>query len=267
MKSGFRSSRILATFLIGAATAVLLLLLAIPAAEAVNLCGTLITSSTVLDEDQECADPITIGPGGSLNLNNFTISGQPSSPPDVCVFVQEGVSDAIIRNGTVTDCVVGIELNGLKNSVTNVHVTSNDIGILAKGERHNIRACLADANRVGIRLEADESRIKECRTWNNRTGVVVTGNDNRVQSNRSWANTLDGFRVTGARNYLQANQANSNGEDGFDIRGSENPLQDNSASSNTACNYNIESAAAIDDRGGNRSNGVVVFPLPVGCTP
>lgn len=153
-------------------------------------CGTVLTQDTTLTADLTgCpGSALVVGADGiTVDLGGFTLDGQ-LSPPLLesgltGVDNSGGYDDVVVRNGTVRDFVVAVQVTGAdRNLVTGLVVTANDAGIrLLGGDANRVEDNEVTSNGigaaefgVGISLQGVDGAVSE--------GNVIARN--RTRSNR-----------------------------------------------------------------------------------
>ena len=74
-----------------------------------------------------------------------------------------------LKNGTITGCSVGLETDGVRNTLERLTVTGNGVGIrILGGVRNTLTSILADGNFVGFWMEeADGNTLSDSTASNN----------------------------------------------------------------------------------------------------
>lgn len=222
-------------------------------AEAQVMCGDTITTPEVLTADLSCgfgggAGVIRVqGPGGSLDLRGFTISCE----NDGSFALELTGSGAVVQNGTVTSCDIGVGVEGNGHRVQRVIARFNEDGLSVSGSGNRILQNNVRDNAIeGIRIEGSANLVRDNILSNNNIDALGSGNkygDNMVVGSgftirgnndvfvRNVARDgAQGFTVQGDNNVLTANRAENNFDDGIDVAAGAtgNKLKRNSGSGN-----------------------------------
>ena len=94
-------------------------------------CGQEITEDTTLDADLSCTDGpalIIAADNVTLDLGDYTVSGDPDSGSDTPGIVFQNVSGSTVRNGTVKHFAAGIAINGGGGNVVQNVTLQDNIG-------------------------------------------------------------------------------------------------------------------------------------------
>lgn len=180
----------------------------------------------ILEQDLNCgcgSPALTVVGPAKLDLKGYTVScslcPDPDDPEDTPGIVVEG-DKAVVKNGKVRDCRIGIQIN------------DEDIG---KGHRF-VNLTLSNNVRSGLRSESNSSHnhFENIRAYDNgRRGIRIDGNHNKLIYNYAWANGNQGILIEGDHNKVDYNTAISNCRDGIEIKnGDKNKLVGNIAYGN-----------------------------------
>lgn len=163
---------------------------------------------------------LSIESGSLLNMNGFTVD---------CVErgrdgIQVKGSAAILQNGTVTNCRLGVEVTG-----DGRHIVTK---VTARGNRFWGFAILSNDNKLSYNTSADTTEglgfqllflgnrntLKgNLARENNGDGFFAhSKNDNSFIKNRAISNIGKGFSISGNRNDFRKNLAKDNGNGSFD---------------------------------------------------
>lgn len=186
-------------------------------------CGqTLENGSFYLRDDLDCTgyDVGLTLVNASLYMNRHTLSGASDTGIEV---LAEGSK---ILYGKVTECGVGVVVNGDNNAIIGVSVTGNDEeGMIVNGDNNRLLA-----NKV-----AD----------NGGDGIEVNGSGNNIFNNKASGNESEGIGVAGGSNRIVRNTVIRN-EEGIEIEGTgacDNDVRGNMARENTGAGIIIEEGA------------------------
>ena len=179
--------------------------------------------------------------GVTVDLNGFSVIGSTigiSAPVS-------GLSDVIIRNGTVARCSgPGIDLSSVRKcQIEHVLVCDNGGIGMSVGSASIIDLCTASGN-TGSGIGANESSaVFNCISQSNKVdGIVVTSqcrvSENLCDGNGNTAATC-GIHATGRANRIEANNVSRNTGLGVRVDGSETLVIKNSACANTVADYQI----------------------------
>ena len=225
----------------------------------------------VLDRDLTCG-PLSVDQDEALvilgpvtvDLNGHTIK----CVDGLRVGLQLGGS-VKLTNGTITGCRVGIETEGVRNTLERLTVTGNGIGIrILGGERNTMTSILADGNSVGFLMEGADGNTLSDNTASNNTDIgflVSHGQRNVLRGNRALGNG-EGFVVGRGelRTQLTGNLSEHSEENGFTVVfGKSVFLKGNHAVSNGGDGFQIVEGTRTqvieNDALGNGANGFLVF--------
>ena len=126
-----------------------------------------------------------------------------------------------LRNGTITGCSVGLETDGVRNTIERLTVTGNGVGIrIRDGVRNTLTSILADGNFIGVLMDdgADGSTLTDSTASHNTSiGFLVHEGDRNVLSGHRAVGNRFGFIVgtSELRPQLTGNVAEHNEEHGF----------------------------------------------------
>lgn len=179
--------------------------------------------------------------GVTVDLNGFSVVG---STIGISASVS-GLSDVVIRNGTVRRCTgAGIDLSSVRKcQIEHVLVCDNGGIGLSVGGASMVNLCTASGN-SGSGIGANESSaVFNCISQSNKVdGIVVTSqcrvSENLCDGNGSTA-TNAGIHATGRANRIEANNVSRNQGLGVSVGGSDTLVIKNSACTNTVADYQI----------------------------
>jgi parallel beta-helix repeat protein len=193
---------------------------------------------------QQTGGIIVVGPA-TLDLNGFAIVGEGAlglAPPAICLTVLG--KGAVIRNGDVAGCAVGIRVAGDgQHKLEKLQVTNHSLDY--------------------VRVESDKNTLTNNQVGNidapqGEDGIQVTGNKNKLLANEVTLMGRNGFAISGDKNQVRKNTATHNHSDGFGVGGNNNQLQKNTAIDNVD-GYAVEDVAnnILADNGAfdNRDDG------------
>lgn len=215
-------------------------------AQAQVMCGDVITTHQVLTQDLSCPgfDPaLTIqGPGGSLDMRRHTLSCAGSNAGGIDV----NGTGAVLKSGTVSDCSIGVVLDGRGNRVLNGMILENNSidGLDLFGSEHRVSGTTARNNAAdGFCIDGDGSSILTGNhaTNNGDSGFDTIEGDTYV-SNVANGNGAEGFKVR-TNNILNSNLARNNDTDGFSIIDNGSRLTRNSAQNNFDDGIDVDSGS------------------------
>ena len=228
--------------------------------------------TVVLDRDLTCgplsADQdealVILGPV-TVDLNGHTIT----CVGGLRVGIQLGAS-VKLKNGTITGCSVGLETDGVRNTLERLTVTGNGVGIrILGGVRNTMTSILADGNVVGVLMDdgADGNAVSDSTASNNTDAgfLVHEGGRNVLSGNRALGNGR-GFVVGSGevRTQLTGNVAEHNEGPGFFVGASASSivLKGNHAVSNGGDGFQIFDSSRTqvieNEARGNAANGFLV---------
>lgn len=200
------------------------------AAHAVT-CGDTITTSATLTGDLSCGtEPaLTIGSGGSLNMNGFKVT---------CSGACEGIILAggknRLSNGVVENCpcrAVGLDGTG-GHQITNVLARGSEEGFSGATGGNKLKNCSALANtQTGVNLTGDKNSLTRVATGDNPEGISVSGNGNKLSEIAS-ADSYLGITVFGNGNKLQKSSVAEAVQRGIGVFGDKNTVQTSQALGN-----------------------------------
>lgn len=226
-----------------------LLAIASGAAHAVS-CGDTITTAATLTSDLNCFDtpPLTLGPGGKLNMNGFTVTCQTPFSNGIVL----GGSGNELSNGMVAGCLWSAVVlgGGGGHKVTNVVARDANKGFDGVSDSNQIRLCSAIGNGTGVELTGARNSLSRVMTSRNGYGVDVWsngnqlseigsaydsssirlngGDGNKVQKSASFSSFL-GVEVLGDKNIVQTSrvfgQTTGSGGGSILFEGSDNTVQ------------------------------------------
>ena len=232
-----------------------------------------------------------IGPGGTVVLDRDLTCGPLSVDQDEALVLMGPVTvdlnghtikcvgglrvglqvlaNVKLTNGTITGCSVGLETDGVRNTLERLTVTGNGVGIrILGGVRNTLTSILADRNFVGFWMEeADGNTLSDSTASNNTDAgfLLDDGQRNVLSGNRALGNGR-GFVVGSGelRTQLTGNVAEHNEENGFHVIFSESVvLKGNHAVSNGGDGFQIlegtRTQVIENDALGNGANGFFVF--------
>jgi parallel beta-helix repeat protein len=225
-------------------------------------CGATITTNTVLDADiTGCAGvALTIDASGgsvTLDLNGFTISCDDTNIPGRNgVEILDNGGSALVKNGTISNCFVGI-LGAGRTDVSRVRAVDDYYGFdLSNVSEGRARNCVAVSNTVGYFLSATYSvadsaaigngdgfsggrSFLDCQAVGNAFFGFYNASDlpSSYKRNVASGNGSGGFHVT-SRTKMMANSAVGNQSSGFMI-GSDSELLKNTASGNDGSGFEL----------------------------
>lgn len=223
-------------------------------------CGDVITTKRVLTSDLSCTgfDPaLTVqGPKGSLDMRGHTLSCEGA------VFIGIDMANAQLRNGTVTACIEGVELNGQKNTVNRMTLQGNEVGLsIEGGSGHRVTGSTALDNASGgfASFSGGNFFFDNRAVSNGSTGFDTNDNSGNGQGDKYLRNVAlnngeNGF-VVRDNNTLVRNTASRNVEDGFAIEGESNTLTGNIARRNFDDGIDAEQGSLNNTLSGNNASG------------
>jgi parallel beta-helix repeat protein len=193
--------------LLSTAAAILLaagvLMFGAPSASAAPLaCGTVVTTSIVLDADIiDCGtEGLVVGADGiTIDLNGHIIDGTVGD--DSAGVRNPGFDDVTIRNGTIQEFERGISLEAAarQNVVGEVTAAHNGSGFAIDASSGNLLAgnqTLLNGTGIFLLRNASRNTIRNNSIDDTFTGMLIGGSANRVERNRVYANGV-GIEVDG----------------------------------------------------------------------
>jgi parallel beta-helix repeat protein len=228
--------------------------------------------TVVLDRDLTCG-PLSVDQDEALvilgpvtvDLNGHTIT----CVGGLRVGIQLGAS-VKLKNGTITGCSVGLETDGVRNTIERLTVTGNGVGIrIQGGVRNTLTSILADGNFVGVLMDdgADGNTLTDSTASNNTdSGFLVHEGDRNVLSGNRAIGNGRGFVVGSSevRTQLTGNLAEHNEEHGFLVGAGASSivLKENHAVSNGGDGFQIFDSSRTqvieNEARGNAANGFLV---------
>ena len=175
----------------------------------------LILENDILDNDGNCL-AITHN-NVTLDCKGFMIDGIGNTGSGVFVTGNK----VTIKNCTITDFLVGINLNGSEDSrITGNQATSNDWGIRLQNQSNGnfIVANNFDNNEsVGIDIQGSQNRVsRNTADSNGGTGIFLNGelaDNNTITANTANGNTNNGLEIQrGDSNKISRNIFNNNSD-------------------------------------------------------
>jgi nitrous oxidase accessory protein NosD len=271
------SSRMLVCAIVGSTLAVSLL--AAPAGAAQIACGELITQNTTLTADLSCpGDALAVGADGvTLDLGGHVLKGSHSGR-GISVHHHRGVT---IKNGTVDDFEIGIELDEVTDTVLRgLDLSHHDLAASLYESANNRVVDNRLASLFGVGVAESTGNLVAGNVvpgWGIGVGIyiypgsdanVVTHNDvsrfsygmillnstnTAVTHNQSSLNGVDGITDFGSTATIAHNVTDQNREDGIDVISGSVTLTRNSANANG--DLGIEAAPGTATGNGNRAAG------------
>jgi len=183
-------------------------------------CGDVITTSTSLTGDLNCATnpALTVEGPGKLNLREFTVSCTDSANSGI---VMTGTG-ATVQNGTVTGCNNGVLVAGIGgHRVLKVKAEGNVDGIDANSENnHIVKNETIDNMNDGIELDGDNNHaVDNFVSGSGDEGIAVDGDGNSITKNTVVDTENDGICVDGDENRITRNNVSQSGDNGIEIDG------------------------------------------------
>ena len=199
-------------------------------------CGQVIDGPFVLDGDLgPCPTGealIVVGPGGSVDLNGFTVSCA-TAASDGILLDGEG---AELSGGQVTGCDDGVVLAGAGGHTVRDVSSFLNFGDGFQVDSHDnvlIDDVAEDNAGDGFHVDGDENLLKRNDAIDNGDdGFDVFGILNKLTQSFAADNTDDGYDFTGHGNEIHKSEASANDDNGYEIVGSFNLLGQDSAFSN-----------------------------------
>lgn len=237
------------------------------------VCGDTITGSRSLDGDLLCAtEPaLTIGAGGSLNMNGHTVS---------CDGTNDGIVLSVggtkLSNGVISNCLGaavtlggggGHKLTNLvarssaqgfagssgSNKLTNCSALSNNDGVSLLGDGNKLTRISSNVNSsTGINITGNGNKLTEVNSGDLLYGITIAGDGNKLLKSTSFGANQDGILVAGEGNKLTGNASDGNGR-GFIVIGGNNKLVKNTALRNATDGFVVGGSSANALKG-NLSN-------------
>jgi parallel beta-helix repeat protein len=239
-------------------------------------CGDkLISAGTVvLDADLTCPNPdldadragLEVFGDTILDLNGHTISCGTQLGRAI------RMGGAVLRNGTIANCPVGLYIDGQKALVEHVVFTHNIVGVRVNGGHGNtLRNNTASENEYGFAVSPNEEDdtgpednvlIDNVATRNSKVGFAVgLGRHNRLLGNTASLNGK-GFVLNTTDVFAKANVAEENLGVGFEILG-DGELEGNIARRNGGEGFVVDGQQALQVLGNTAyGNGGDGFFLP-----
>ena len=223
--------------------------------------GTLYLENNVGPCDGASAAITLIGPV-RLDLNGHTVSCQDT---DGDALVPNGIAlqgpRALVRNGTVNRCSVGVLVSGDHNRVASVSISdSRRNAILVEGNFNVLtRNFVNTAGAAAVDVSGDRNILHENVVRRGTVAYLVTGDYNNLRGNVG-RSSGDGFVISGQRPTLVSNFAMFNFGRGFWILPSGCILHTNGAVLNDREGFFIQSSDCIlrGNSSGNNLYGIVV---------
>ena len=184
-----------------------------------------------------CGD--TVGPGGSVTLTGDLIcfgSALTVHGPTIvdlgghtvnCGSAGGGASvaitgsGAVVRNGRVVNCDVGVGVGGSGG--------------------HQVKNVLVQSSNIGFEVLSPKNTLINNAAMGNGHGFFVASNGNVLQWNTAASNAIFGFWLGSANgNVVRSNTATANGNNGFELEGAiGNALASNNAFGNIAIGISL----------------------------
>lgn len=182
-------------------------------------CGDVITTSTSLTGDLNCATnpALTVEGPGKLNLREFTVSCDN--------FANTGIfmtgTRATVQNGTVTGCQDGVFVQGIgDHRVQKIKAEGNeDDGIdVVSDNNHIVKNETIDNQDDGIELDGDNNHaVNNFVSGSGDEGIEVDGDGNSITKNTVVDTENDGICVDGEENRITRNNVSQSGDNGIEI--------------------------------------------------
>lgn len=194
-----------------------------PMSTATNVhCGQTITASVILNGDLHCPGltqaALTINGGTAavtVNLNGHTIDSDQSG---TCIVVVS--PSAIVENGFVMHCNMGVLLEGSKETATKLTLAGNVYGLVDVGTLSKVTANSAIYNNPdGIFAGGIGGTYSGNHLSSNWDGLVVGFGAQTVSGNFSDSNNVSGIDITDPGATYSNNSTNYNGQDGINSNG------------------------------------------------
>jgi len=228
----------------------------LPQAHAAHIgCGDVLGPGGTFTLDSDvgpCAtDPALTVDSAELNLNGFTVSCDTTATDGI-----EVIGDhAVVRNGTVTGCHDGVDVEGTGNHrITSVlSIGNGDDGFDVESDNNKVQSCEAIVNdQDGFDIEGTNNRVTSSEAIvNGEEGFLDNAGNNTFISNGAFANGSDGFDLDpdfgGGGSTLNDNVAEFNGENGFSVEAPNNVLLENKA------RFNVEDGFKLDEDGADNN--------------
>jgi hypothetical protein len=251
-------------------------LLAAPPCHAV-ICGDVITDSQTLTGDLTCVtNPgLTIGDGGSLDMNGFKLT---------CMGTGAGIvfnaPGGKLSNGVVTGCSGACVAGPAgKHKIERVLASSCGVGFTISNGGSKIKSCAAMNNAVGFNVSGDGNALTQIVARGNTSGAVsmggvgnkisdasilgvasssgifVGGNQNQVSKVRI-ARGATGLAVSGSNNKVSDVTSLKHTHRGFDISGNGNAIKKCVASGDVSADAGFHASGGTENTiSGCRSMG------------
>jgi parallel beta-helix repeat protein len=207
--------------------------------------------------DLSCGNEgITVEGPVNFNMKGFTLDCNGDDEHGITVIGE----DAVIQNGTITDCDDGVFVAGTGgHQLLKLTVIENESdGIELDSDNNTLVGNTAEDNGAdGFDIESSGNRLVDnVATENNSDGFDIDDEDadsNRLVGNTAHDNGSEGFEIDGGStdNTLINNTSTENDNSGFDIDGSDNLLLSNSAVDNGEDGFEVASDNEIDGGVGN----------------
>jgi parallel beta-helix repeat protein len=181
----------------------------------------------------------------TIDLNGYTIWGQIGDDdpinPEVGVWVPNGASRVVIKNGT---------MRGWQNSVR-IESNNNTVnGVVSAGSEFS-----------SIVLLGNDNTVSNNHVSQGNNGFAATGDRNRFSRNTATLNAKSGFSLAGDRLKIVSNEASGNGEDGFTLTLTRGSVSKNKVSNNGIWGFYIDAQRSTvkgNRAAGSASSGLLV---------
>jgi parallel beta-helix repeat protein len=203
-------------------------------------CGDTITTNITLTSDLACvaSNGLNVGADGIvIDLNGHTISGDGTHNG----IYNSGHTNVVIKNGTISHFLIGVELlaGANSNTVQNVRTKDNDsagifVNVSSSDQLTGNSAFLNTSAGIIVQLGSGNQLTGNWVEANGADGIEVVNSSGFVVSrNTALNNHASGIEPdAGASGLLSRNVANGNGNDGISVADSVVTLTRNRASFN-----------------------------------
>ncbi len=177
-------------------------------AQALAVCGTISVSTTLT---ADCAAPLTVDASGiTVDLGGHSVVCDTPAPEGI--FVDPGVSNTTVRNGTVrpglSACLEGVNVEGHSNRLTSLRAFGAIEGFVVGGESNTLLLVTASFNfDDGMAVFGSNGIIRQATLTQNGNGAdFIIGTGNTITRSRSFLNTFTGITIGGNSTFVNQNQ-------------------------------------------------------------